>query len=160
MNMKNCPEVKNCFDNIVSTYWMENPYKEQKLSALVNLLLVTLCEEYESQNAKKADIATKAVEIITTQPHTRHSAKDVADLLHVSTKTLDNAMKKKYGVPFYTFWKNQRLDMVATQLEMEPELKLHDIATSFCFTDEFHLSKAFKQKFGISPQEYRNKTLL
>ena len=86
--------------------------------------------------------------------------KDVADLLHVSTKTLDNAMKKKYGVPFYTFWKNQRLDMVATQLEMEPELKLHDIATSFCFTDEFHLSKAFKQKFGISPQEYRNKTLL
>ena len=159
MNVKNCPEVKKCFYDIVSTYWMEKPYKEQKLSALVNLLLVTLYEEYESQIAKKTDIATKAIEIITTQPHKRHSAKEVADILHVSTKTLDNAMKKKLGVPFYTFCKNQRLEMVATQLEMEPELKLRDIAASFCFTDEFHLSKAFKQKFGISPQEYRTKTL-
>ena len=38
---------------------------------------------------------------------------------------------------------------------MEPDLKLHEISAAFGFHDEFHMSKAFKQKYGISPQEYR-----
>ena len=49
--------------------------------------------------------------------------------------------------------------MVATQLVMEPELRLREIATAFGFHDEFHMSKAFKQKFGISPNEYRQMRL-
>ena len=157
LNMKNAPSVKHCFDEIVSTYWMDNPYKEQKLSALVNLLLVSLYEENENQKSSKTDIAAKAIEIITANPHTRYSAKEMAETLFVSTKTLDNAMRTKVGVPFYTYLKNQRLDMVAMQLKMEPELKLHEIAIAFGYHDEFHMSKAFKQKFGISPQEFRKK---
>lgn len=155
MNMKDAPVVKKYFDDIVSTYWREGKYKEQKLTTLVNLLLLTICEEAQNQADAYKDIATKAIEMITSNPHRRYTAKEVANDLYVSTKTLDNAMHKKFGVPFYTFLKNQKLDMVAMQLEMEPELKLHDIAISFGFYDEFHMSKAFKKKFGISPQEYR-----
>ena len=155
LSMKNAPTVKKCFDEIVSTYWTESKYKESKLTTLVNLLLLAICEENEKQSDTGRDIATKAIEIITSDPHRRYTSKEVAGELYVSTKTLDNAMRKKVGVPFYTYLKNQKLDMVAMQLEMEPELKLHDIAISFGYHDEFHMSKAFKQKFGISPQEYR-----
>lgn len=155
MNVKDAPAVKRCFDDIVSTYWMEGAYKEQKLSALVNLLLLSLYDENEIQKQRKTDIASKAIEIITTNPHTRYTTKDMANHLFVSTKTLDNAMREKVGVPFYTYLKNQRLDMVAMQLEMEPELKLHEIAIAFGYHDEFHMSKAFKQKFGVCPQEYK-----
>lgn len=155
MNVTNAPSVKQCFENIVSTYWTDNKYKTQKLTALVNLLLLTVFEEFQCQKTKKVDIASKAIEMIIENPHKRYTAKEVADSLFISTKTLDNAMKKKVGVPFYTYLKNRKLDMVAMQLEMEPELKLHDIAASYCFHDEFHMSKAFKQRFGISPQEYR-----
>ena len=45
-----------------------------------------------------------------------------------------------------------KLKMVAVQLKAEPELKLSQIATAFGFYDEFHMSKAFKQMFGISPE--------
>lgn len=155
LNMKNAPSVKLCFDEIVSTYWIDCPYKEQKLSALVNLLLLNINEESEHQKNSKTDVAAKAIEMITTNPHSRYTTKEIADQLFVSTKTLDNAMRARVGVPFYTYLKNQRLDMVAMQLKMEPELKLHEIAISFGFHDEFHMSKSFKQKFGISPQEYR-----
>ena len=159
MNMKNAPAVKQCFDDIVSTYWMEGDYKEQKLTTLVNLLLITLYEEANRQNSSKTDIAVKAAEIITSNPHQKYTTKEIADKLFVSTKTLDNAMRKKFGVPFYTYLKNRKLEMVATQLEMEPELKLHDVAAAFGYHDEFHLSKAFKQKFGLSPQEYKKSKL-
>jgi AraC-like DNA-binding protein len=46
--------------------------------------------------------------------------------------------------------------MVALQLKLEPDWKLSQIATAFGFYDEFHMSKAFKQKFGVSPSDYRN----
>ena len=155
ISMKNVPAVRRCFDDIVSTYWTESPYREQKLTSLVNILLISIYEENLRQNEKKADIASKAIELITANPHRRYTAGEIAGELYVSTRTLDNAMRKKVGVPFYTYLKNQRLNMVAARLKMEPELKLHDIAVSFGFHDEFHMSKAFKQKFGISPQEYR-----
>ena len=43
----------------------------------------------------------------------------------------------------------------ASQLIMEPDLRLQEIATAYGFHDEFHMSKAFKQKYGVSPQQYR-----
>ena len=64
-------------------------------------------------------------------------------------------MQKKVGMPFYSYQKNRRLEMAAMQIKMEPERKLKEIALSFGFHDEFHMSKVFKQKFGVSPQEYR-----
>lgn len=64
-------------------------------------------------------------------------------------------MHKKVGMPFYAYEKNQKLKMVAVQLKMEPDLKLSQIARAFGFHDEFHMSKAFKQKYGVSPSDYR-----
>ena len=45
--------------------------------------------------------------------------------------------------------------MIALQLEVEPELRLAEIAAEFGFCDEFHMSRAFKQQFGLSPLQYR-----
>lgn len=80
----------------------------------------------------------------------------IYSFLFVNPKTLNNAMHKKVGMPFYTYEKQQKLKMVAVQLKAEPEVKLSQIATAFGFYDEFHMSKAFKQMFGISPRDYRN----
>jgi len=152
------PKIKEYFNEIISTYWMDSPYKEQKIQALVDLLLVSLYEEYQHMQ-NDSDLVSKAIEVITATPHERFQTQEVADMLFVSTKTLNNAMNKKVGVPFYTYQKNQKLEMVAVQLVMEPDLKLQEIAAAFGFHDEFHMSKAFKQKFGIPPQEYRKKNL-
>ena len=159
LSARNSPVIKRYFEDIVSAYWTDAPNRAVKLDALVSLLLIALYEEKENQNAGRTDVAAKAIEILTEDPHMRCSASEMAQRLFVSTKTLDNAMKKKVGVPFYTYQKNRRLDMVAMQLEMEPEIKLHEIAIAYGYHDEFHLSKAFKQKFGVSPQEYRAKAV-
>ena len=82
----------------------------------------------------------------------------MADLLFVSPKTLNNAMHKKVGMLFYTYEKQHKLKMVAVQLKLEPDWKLSQIATAFGFYDEFHMSKAFKQKFGVSPSDYRSQS--
>ena len=76
--------------------------------------------------------------------------------LFISTKTLNNAMNKKTSMPFYTYQLNLKLEMIAKQLELEPELRMLDLAHAFGFYDEFHMSKAFKKKYGVSPMQYRN----
>lgn len=159
LHMRTSPKIKSYFEDIVSTYWIDNPHKEERMSALVDLLLVDLNREQLRLNGQHLDIAARAIEIITATPHRRYQSKEIADMLFISTRTLDNAMHKKVGMPFYSYQMNHILDMVASQLEMEPDLRLQEIATAFGFHDEFHMSKAFKKKYAISPQKYRKMKL-
>ncbi|MFR6274208.1 MAG: helix-turn-helix domain-containing protein [Blautia sp.] len=38
----------------------------------------------------------------------------------------------------------------------QPDSTLHEAANNFGFYDEFHLSKAFKKQFKMSPSQFRN----
>lgn len=155
LHMRSTLKARKYFEDIVSTFWSENKYKQERMSALLDLLFLELLHEKEMQEKNNIDIATQAIDIITSTPHKRYQAQEVADMLYVSTKTLNNAMHKKVGMPFYSYQKNCKLEMVAQQLKMEPDVKLQEIALAFGFYDEFHMSKAFKQKYDISPQRYR-----
>jgi len=155
MHMDGEHGVKHYFEEILSAHWSENSYKQERLSALFNLLILELANSQNKQRVSQNDLADKAIEIITATPHHRFQAKEVAQALFVSERTLNNAMNSKTGMPFYAYQKNLKLEMAALQLVMEPDLRLSEIATAFGFHDQFHLSNAFKQKFGMSPQQYR-----
>lgn len=45
--------------------------------------------------------------------------------------------------------------MVRQFLLTQPETTLREVALNYGFYDEFHLSKAFKKQFGVSPSKYR-----
>lgn len=156
IHVRHPQQMQQYFSDIVATYWSTEPFREQKLSSLLSLLLLDLYRECREQRGKEENLAEAAIRIMNDKPYYRYTTKEMADLLFVSSKTLNNAMHKKVGMPFYAYEKEQKLKMVAMQLQMEPELKLSQIATAYGFYDEFHMSKAFKQKYGVSPREYRN----
>ena len=156
IHIRHPQQIQQYFSNLVTAYWSEDPFKEKKLESLLSLLLLELYSECREQQEAEESLAEQAIRIINDTPHHRYKTKEMADLLFVSPKTLNNAMHKKVGMPFYAYEKQQKLKMVAVQLRLEPDWKLSQIATAFGFYDEFHLSKAFKQKFGVSPSDYRN----
>jgi AraC-like DNA-binding protein len=49
----------------------------------------------------------------------------------------------------------ERQEQILELLAATPALRIGEIADAFGFHDEFHLSNAFKKKFGMSPQKYR-----
>ena len=65
-------------------------------------------------------------------------------------------MIRATGLSFSKYQTTRKLVMVASQLGVEPDIKLSEIAATFAFYDEFHLSRAFKQKCGQSPTQYKN----
>lgn len=160
IHLRNPRQIQQHFANLVATYWSAEPFKEKKIEALLSLLLLDLYSECREQQAREDNLAERAIRIINDAPHRRYTTKEMAEHLFVSSKTLNNAMYKKVGMPFYAYEKQHKLEMVAVQLKLEPDWKLSQIAAAFGFYDEFHMSKAFKQKFGVSPSDYRKQSQL
>lgn len=147
--------IRHYFEQIVDIYWSNQPYKNERLETLLHLLLLELAAVQHKQKTPQDTLADQAISLITSNPHRRITTEEAAKQLFVSTKTLANAMHKKTGMPFYAYQKNIKLEMIAVQLVTETDLRISEIADAFGFHDEFHLSNAFKKKYGVSPQKYR-----
>lgn len=158
LHLKKEENVRRYFEDIVTLFWSKSNYKQERLSALTELLLWELKNASEQASFDNSDLADRAIELLAFSPHHRFKVDEAAQLLFVSERSLNNAMHKKTGMPFYAYQKNMKLEMAASQIEMEPEMRISEIAAAFGFYDQFHFSKAFKEKFGVSPQNYRHKT--
>lgn len=157
MNVHGHPEIRKFFNEIVMTFWSEKDHKKERMTALFNDLIISLLDIYESAAQNENDLADQIIHLVNHAPHRRLNTKEVADMFHVCTKTIDAAMIKKTGLSFAKYQTSRKLEMVATQLLVEPDIKLSEIASTFGFYDEFHLSRAFKQKYDVSPSQFRKK---
>jgi AraC-like DNA-binding protein len=151
----NNPKIKLYFSEITAAFWRGGDYKQQQISSLLHLLFLELLFTTQSRQSQTSDLADQAIAKITAAPHIHYTCKAMADLLYVSTKTLDKSMLQKTGMSFHLYQKKCKLEMAASLLKTEPELHLREIADTLGFYDEFHLSKAFKQEYQMSPKEYR-----
>lgn len=155
MHLQGSAQVKTYFEEIIGTFWSDNPRRQEKMSALLDLIVCELADWEEAKNAKRPDIAAEVIRIINATPHRMFKLGEVADMLYVSGRTVENAMRRGTGLSFAEYQMSRKLDMAAMQLTVEPYVRLKEIAAAFGFCDEFHLSKAFKRKYGVSPRGYK-----
>ena len=156
IHMHGYSRIKHIFEKIIAVFWSEQAHKQERLSTLVNQLILELLDVAETAMPPANDMAEEMIELVHAAPHKRFTTQEMAERYHASTKTIDSAMLRATGMSFSKYQTNRKLEMVATQLQVEPDVKLSEIAATFAFYDEFHLSRAFKQKYGISPSQYKN----
>jgi AraC-like DNA-binding protein len=153
LSVRSAPEVRRYFEEIVSVYWGDKPHKEARLNALVNLLILALSD---AEKTDEGDLAGRIIAMINAEPHRTLRVSEVAEAFHVSVRTIENAMNRSVGQSFSKYQMNRKLEMAARQIELEPDVRLAEIAVTLGFCDEFHLSKAFKRRYGVSPSQYRH----
>jgi len=153
--------IKEIFQEIISLRWNGSSLREDKLSLLINLLLCELKEQQEKPVSASSshNILAEASRLIQTTPQTFFTGKDLADRFFVCERTLSNQFKKAYGKTLYAYQMDVKLEMVRQFLLSQPEVKLHETALNFGFCDEFHMSRTFKRKYGVSPSQYRQENL-
>lgn len=149
------PEIQNLFRKIVTCFWSDLPHKEKKLTAYFDLLLLELGEAATVRPARPEKLARRVIRYLDAAPHQNFRCEEAADHFGVSTSELNHAMCAETGLSFSKFQTDRKLEMAARQIEVEPGLKLAEIAANFGFCDEFHLSRSFKRKFGVPPSQYR-----
>jgi AraC-like DNA-binding protein len=151
---------KNLFFEIVSEFWSDNSQKDIKLSALFDILLFELSK---IKGNKKEKVTNEFMEqilcVIYMNPQKFYKLNELANMLHISTKTLTDMFKKHTNVSVHEYQIKKKIDMAKTKIKLQPNTKLKEIAEEYGFYDEFHLSKVFKKYTGISPKEYKTSNI-
>lgn len=152
------PRVRERFREILSTYWESalSAHKMQKIALLFDLLLLEIadCLEPGVQRYSAADTAAR---LIQSNPQRLFTEAELAAQTYISEKSLRAAFQCTFGQTPYRYQMDVKLRMAAAYLENHPHMTLREIACNLGFCDEFHLSRRFKDKYGISPGTYRKK---
>ncbi len=152
-------EVSKYFSEVIAVCWRDTIHRSNRLSCLFDLLLCEISEQESAAavNTQHFAFVNKIAQFLQSSPEVFYSVSDIARRFYVSEKTLNKRFKTVYGKTFYAWQMEQKLDMVYQALQNNAELTLRETAVNFGFYDEFHLSRAFKKKFGAAPKYVRQR---
>ncbi|QSB29166.1 substrate-binding domain-containing protein [Flavobacterium sp. CLA17] len=122
-------------------YYTNNIYRIEPESKFGN--------QEQSFITKMNDIIKKNVE------NPKFSVEDLADKLGVSRVQLYRKVKAIIGINISDHINNVKLEKAAELLKSN-EMNISEIAYSLGFSSPNYFSTAFKNKFGISPKEYKS----
>ncbi len=156
-NCRSNRQIFTLFKNIVDTFWSDTPHKEHQLCALFTLLMCQLSAMQQPESYPPE--VSGAIQLIHETPHMTFSSQALAQALGVNSRSLARNFRDATGESLRGYQQDRKLEMVALQLQIEPDIRLKELAATFGFYDEFYLSKQFKKKYGVSPSEYKQKRL-
>jgi AraC-like DNA-binding protein/quercetin dioxygenase-like cupin family protein len=149
------PGVLSSFRELVNIFWSNSPIRDIHLNAQFELLLCELSTASAIGERPLHGIAEQAKSILLADPGGEITNDELAKSLGVSARRLRYVFEQEIGLPPYRYHMNLRLDMAMTTIRTDPERTFRDLAEQFGFCDEFHFSRAFKQRFGIPPSKVK-----
>lgn len=103
--------------------------------------------------AEKPELLNRVLDYIETHLDEKISLKSTAQRFFVSQSTISQTFRKKMGISFYRCVTQRRL-IAAKELIMQG-MPLESVNERVGFSDYSTFYRAFKQEFGISPQQFR-----
>ena len=125
------------------------------------LFLIRNLKNVENLSSKKHITATdelcfQIMHYIDTHIYSIESLTTVSEKFRYNYSYLSNIFKQSTGNTLSNYYQTRRLD-AARLLLNEGELKVNEIADMLKYSSLYAFSKAFKQKYGISPKFYAEK---
>lgn len=157
---RNLPTVQlshRLLQESMSNTGMSETESEAALEAIVCLLRPVL-QQQETLQPRKERQFRNVLSLIDAHIQSETLRPEwVATESGMSVRSLYRMFADK-GLVVAQYIKNRRLDLCAQMLRTaNGEEKLAGIGYAWGFTDHSHFSTAFKQRFGISPGEYRKR---
>lgn len=101
----------------------------------------------------------KAVGLILSDFRRPLKVSEIAEILGLNPNHLSNQFRKETGESLTAYLKDVRLSYAMRLLQIS-NLSLSDIALEVGFYDQSHFSRVFRERYGMTPLEYRQKRYL
>ncbi|PXY01822.1 hypothetical protein DF185_04010 [Marinifilum breve] len=132
------------------------------VSMILSIIARNICNLYCEKQVKAEANKGKINEILT---YIRHHVYDpektrievIAEQFHMSKNYISIFFKKHAGESLQQYILNYRMTLAENRIRLS-DFTISEIAFQLGFTDESHLIRHFKKRYGVNPGEYR-KTL-
>jgi AraC-like DNA-binding protein len=149
------PMIAQYFYEIQRMFCSKMPHWEIRCEALLNLILGELNDDFVKKSGKQDKLISDLISYIDLHPERFFSIKELAEMACISPRTIVSRFKRAAHASVHQYQMDKKLDQIAALLYSERYNSLKNLAANFGFSDEFHLSVAFKKKFSVSPKFYK-----
>lgn len=147
INTAEYPNIKSLFEKIIKT--KDDPHVSK---AYVTTLLYELSElGLPCHRETLAHLIRRYAVSLAKIP----TNEEIAEHFHVSKRTAETVFKKQYNATLHEYILKYKLDEGKRLLIDFPDMKLHTMARTLGFYDEYHFSRMFKRHFGVSPNKFK-----
>ena len=132
--------------------------EEANIDVLCESVILYSLAKLNPAKKEKCDVISKVIELTQnnfTDPDLSISA--IADMLGYNEKYLSALFKKKKGVAYTQYLREQRIKHAIFLIEQGVE-SVKNVALLSGFRDALYFSKIFTASVGISPKEYIKST--
>lgn len=134
-------------------------YWEQAVQLSASYLVCVLLRMWSDQAppalpGEKSPFLLQVINYIDKNLGEKITLESTAEYFSVSRSTLSQTFRKKTGVSFYTYVIQRRL--LAAKSLIRQGMPLEQAGKSVGFAEYSAFYRAFRQKFGISPKEFRD----
>ncbi|GAA0356940.1 AraC family transcriptional regulator [Bacillus horti] len=140
-------------------------YLESKASEIISTSLEKVIQEKNESHTKvflsqhdKQQLAL-AEEIIINRLADPLSIPQLAKAVNLNTHKLKEGFKSMYGQTVFSYIKEARIEKARELLLEREDLSIYDIVIEVGYSSTGHFAKAFREKLGTTPRDYRLQSL-
>lgn len=153
--------IQNLLENAIAEVSCPTDFSDEIMEAIFRQILLYLIRDFQNEETiKKANIGTaqdlcyQIMHYIDTHIYTMSGLYELADAMRYNYSYLSDHFKRITGETLQDYYQGRRL-RAAQLLLQEKELKLGEIANLLRYSSIYAFSRAFKDKYGMAPSEYR-----
>lgn len=148
---------------VLSEITSDKKYRTDVISSALEQVLFLVIRNFaenKSENKKRnitaaEELCFQIMHYIDTHIYSITNLSDLSRVFHFNYNYLSRLFKRMTGKPIFDYYKSRRLD-VAKLLILERKMNISQIAEILNYSSLYSFSKAFKNRFGISPTGYIN----
>ena len=157
------PQVRNAFEGILAEQGGGTQGSVALTRALMTQCIVYLLRYLSEQSDGRLPWLpgledpnlSKAVDQIFDRPEAAHTVDSLAGVAIMSRSVFAERFRQSFGSTPISFLHQIRLRRAAELLGQKSEMSIEHVAGRVGFNSRSHFSRAFKERFGVSPAAFR-----
>lgn len=147
--------IAGLFTRVIHAHNSSLPTNRRLARVLLLELLLELARLGEACVHAPTTFVQQVIQHIEWRPERTDTLDELADRVSVSRRTLTREFRRVTGRSVRQYQLDHKIHLAQTHLRHSPEMKLRELSALLGFCDEYHFSKCFAGRTGMSPSHFR-----